>query len=352
MMLSLGTRFQPIVGLDLSSSAIKVIELKPSGRQMRLHRCAYVALPPNAVVDNLIKDTETVTQAIRDLFRENRITTKNVATSISGGSAIIKTIQVANMTELDLEDQISLEAEEYIPFDIGDVQLDFQILHPSKKGEEMMDVLLAACKKDMIQNHVQTIEEAGLKVTHFDMDTFALVNAFERFLQPPGHAPEECLALINIGATLTNVCLLQNGAPLFTRDIAYGGNHLTEEGMRRLGLPREEILDMQENPQPPAHFTKDLLGPFLDQLTLQLTHTLDFHHANNPELPVQNIYLIGGCALIPGIEDYLTRRLGIPVTLGDPFPKLLDHAKFAHFTGWGPRMMVALGLALSGGLPA
>lgn len=347
-MISLGPKNATIVGLDISTSSLKVIELKPAGKHVRMHRCAFRPLPPGAVVDNLVKDVDGVSQAIRDLFQEARITGRKVATSVSGGTAIIKIIQVANMTELDLEDQISLEAEEYIPFDIADVQLDFQIIRPAAKGEDMMDVLLAACKKEMIQNHVQTIEAAGLQVSHFEMDLFALTNAFERFLQPPGSNPDECVGLINIGASLTNFCILRRSAPLFTRDLPYGGNQLTEDGMRRFNASREEVLAMQESTQPSREFTRDVLGPFLDQLTLQLTHTLDFHHNNNPTLPVQNIYLTGGCAMIPGIDAFLSRRLGIPVTVADPFAKLQDSKKFPPFDGWGPRMMVALGLALRG----
>lgn len=348
-MFSFGSSFKPIVGLDIGTTAVKAVELRPAGKRWKLHACGMVPLPEDVVSDSQIKDTETVTQAIQELFRENKISTKQVATAVSGSAIIIKKIQLPNMPELELEDQISLEAEEYIPFDIDDVNLDFQILG---RTEETMDVLLVACKKELINNRLGVLEAAGLKPRILDLDLFSIENAYAHLLSPGGKPAEgETVALVNAGASLINVNILSSGIPTFTRDHLFGARHLSEDIQRHYGVSTQEAQEMVVGVNQPEDYIPSVLNPFLDQLSLQVGQSLDFFQAAHVDKPVQQILLSGGCAILPGVAEFLTSRSGIPVEVVDPNALLKGGSGFPDFAAAAPRFVVAIGLALRGNDP-
>lgn len=348
-MISFGPSFKPIVGLDISSSAVKAVELRPAGKRWKIHACGIKPLPEDAVADSQIKDAEAVTLAIQDLFREKKISTKQVATAVSGSAIIIKKIQLPIMPELELEDQISLEAEEYIPFDIDDVNLDFQILGHE---EENMDVLLVACKKELINNRLAVLEAAGLKPKVLDLDLFAIETAYDHLLRLAGKGQDEsCVALVNVGATLININILTDGVPSFTRDHLFGARHLTEDIERHYRISREEAVRLQEGLEQPEDYQTALLNPFLDQMSLQIGQSLDFYQAAHADNPVKRIILSGGCALLPGAAEFLESRAGVAVQVADPNMILKGGEAFPEFLAAAPRFLVAIGLALRGNDP-
>lgn len=379
-----GSPFTPIVGLDISTTSLKAVELRLVGSSWKVHRWGFKPLPPAVVADGKVKDSEAAAQAIRELFTETKFSTKQVAASVSGSAVIIKKIQLANMSELELEDQIPLEAEEYIPFDIEEVYLDFQVL---SRGEENMDVLLVACKKDLVDNHKATLEAAGLKPVLFDLDLFCIQNVYETLLagtpvkskpgngkkpgfalplgklmgrgkkadaaapesaSPPTAAGEKTVALVNVGATLINMNILCGGTPNFTRDQLFGGRHLTEEVQRAFDTSYEDAVKMQLGEiSPPESYFSEVLPSFLDQLSLQISQSLEFYQGSHADQPVTAVYLSGGCVLLPGVMDFLRQKSDIPVELANPFAQFKGFKDDAALA-MGPRFMVAMGLAMRG----
>ncbi len=363
---------QPIVGLDIGSSAVKAVEIKPSGKRWQLLRCGLKRLPPDVIEDGRIVEMDGAVQTITDLFSENGIKTRRVAISVSGPSVIIKKIQLSPMTELELEDQIALEAEEYIPFDIEDVHLDFQILG---QDNESMDVLLTACKKELINSHLEAMERAGLQPKICDLDLFCIANAYESFLSPPApkkkkskkKSPEEdkvgvveTVALVNAGATSLNITILQDGLPAFTRDHAFGGNQLVHSCQSRYDISLEEAerLPFLDGDSEEMHryggYQTQIVVPFLEQMAQQIRQSIDFHKGGNPGFGTAKILLSGGCAMLPEAELIIGDKIGIPTHKTDlldriQVPKNLQSSLFAQ--GAGSRFMVALGLALRGDMP-
>ncbi|MBF0370710.1 MAG: type IV pilus assembly protein PilM [Magnetococcales bacterium] len=347
---------KPIVGLDIGSGAIKAVELKPAGKQWRLHRFGMKPLAPEAVVNGQIKDMEGVTQAIRDLMAEKKFSTKRVATAVSGSAVIVKKIQLGIMPELELEDQISLEAEEYIPFDIEEVHLDFQIL--GNDGENM-DVLLSACKKDAVNNRLEALETAGLHAAVCDLDLFCIANAYDQILKPQAPEEEETVALVNVGAALTNLTILHNSDPLFTRDLMFGSATLTKEIQQRYGLSSEEAERLKcvtaensaDNPTIPRDLQTEAITPFLEQLMRQVGQSLDFFKGTNPQQPINALLLSGGGGMTGGIVKLMTEHSGLQVRLVDPLLGLKagrSARKSLEFQKMAPSFMVAVGLALRG----
>lgn len=355
-MFSFGESFKPILGLDFSSTGIKMAELRPAGKKWKLARCGFAPLPAGAIADSQIKDKDAVSQALKDLLKEHKISTKNAVFSVNGGAVIIKKIQLATVTELELEDTIVTEAEEYIPFDIEEVHLDFQIL---TRNVENMDVLLVACKKDVVKNHLEVLEGVGLIPRVLDLDLFAIGNFYLSIINPNWAKAAETVAMINIGASVTNVAVMVNGVPEFTRDHLFGSRHLLEDIQRAYDVTPQDadrILTGQADdngatlPQPPD-YQQELLQPFLGQLHLQISQSLDFYLASHQDKPVSTIHLSGGCAMIPGIDQFLESHLNIPIKLVDPF-QLVNAGKETQpggpLYGFSPRFAVAIGLALRG----
>ncbi|MBF0400853.1 MAG: type IV pilus assembly protein PilM [Magnetococcales bacterium] len=377
---------RPVVGLDIGFSAIKVAELQRGGKQWSLNRCGIQPLPPEAVVDGQIKQPEVVTQAIRELLAANNITTKQAAISLGGSSVITKKIQMPVMSELELEDQIAMEAEEYIPFDIENVNLDFHILG---QNNETMEILLTACKKDLILSHSEAVRQAGLEPLVCDLDLFCLVNAYQTFLQPYPQSQARALAfnpspaeggpsdkqpsrepvviLVNMGAAFINIAIVTaNGLPGYIRDHALGGRQIVHEIKTRQSLPwveAERMLIMpgeeREHHSESASWQTELIDPFLEQVVQQIRQAISFHKTGNPDHPVTAVWLAGGCSLLPNATRRIGERLELPLYLADPFANLThrwcrdkkESPATALLKGMAPRFMVALGLALRGDRP-
>lgn len=339
---------QDVVGIDIGSSAVKMVKLRESRGTFHLVTLGIAPLPPEAIVDNAIMDSSSVVQAIRDLVEQHKIRTKNVATSISGHSVIIRKIQLPIMSEDELENSIQFEAEQYIPYEISEVNLDFHIVGPDAGDPSQMNVILVAAKKDFVNDHVAVFKECGLNPVVMDIDCFAVQNAFEINY---GASGEEVVALINMGAEAMNVNILRHGDSIFTRDIQVGGNMFNEEIQKQMGLSAEdaesakigESLDRSQ-----AAAIREILETATENLAQEVQRSLDFFSATSADEKVQKLYITGGVSKTPTVISSLEGRLGIPVEVLDPFRQIEANPKnfdTDYLQSIGPMFSVAVGLA-------
>ena len=321
---------KPVVGLDIGSSAVKAVELKPTGKTFKVVAFGIEPLPNDAIVDGAIIDGAAVADAIRRLFDTHGITTRDVAASLSGNAVIVKKITLPAMTDAELAASITWEAEQYIPFDIQDVNLDYQVLSRPPKGVAAgtMDVLLVAAKKETIADYTGVIAQAGRIPAIVDVDAFALQNAYEVNYG----ARDAIVALLNIGASAININVVRGAQSLFTRDVPIGGNAYTEALQKDFQIPQESADLLKRG------FTADGLDPIqarptvqmvTDTVLLEVQKTLDFFRGTTGAEQIDLLLVTGGAAQVDGLVDALHERLGIPVELFDPFKTVsFDPSKF------------------------
>lgn len=343
-------RARSLVGLDIGSSAVKAIELKPSGKTYKVTAFGSEPVPPDSIVDGAIIDGAAVVEAIRRLFDSRNIKTKEVAASLSGNAVIVKKIALPTMTEAELAESIYWEAEQYIPFDIQDVNLDYQILDAGNPaaGKSTMDVLLVAAKKEKIADYTGVIGQAGRSAVVVDVDAFALQNAYEVNY---GFQPGAVVMLLNVGASATNINILQGDQSVFTRDIAIGGNAYTEALQKELNLPFDQAdLLKRGEPVDGASFedARPVLRAVTENVMLEIQKTFDFFKATAASEKVDRVMVSGGGSRAEGFVEMLTERFGAPVDLFDPFKKVAFDAKKFNVAAEqvGPTVAVAVGLAL------
>jgi type IV pilus assembly protein PilM len=301
---------KPLVGLDIGSSSIKSVELKNTKHGYELVSFGLEPLAQDTVVDGAIMDAPLVAGAIGTIFDRQEIKTRSVATAVSGHSVIVKRVNLPVMTDEELYDRIQSEASQHIPFDISDVNLDFQLLD---SAESQMDVLLVAVKKDKILNHTNVLAQAGKTPTVVDIDAFALQNCYEVNYDPD---PTQTVALLNIGASVMNINIVRGGAPLFTRDVSVGGNQYTDALQKELDLSYEDAERLKKGEEV-AGVNEEHRGTILrsvsDILILEIQKTFDFFRATASGENIQRIYLAGGTARVPGLVDLLREEFALPV---------------------------------------
>jgi type IV pilus assembly protein PilM len=336
-----------VVGLDIGSSAVKVCELKKSRQGLTLVAAGVESLSPDTVVDGAIMDANSVAEAISRLRQKNKIKKQRVATAVSGHSVICKKISVAQMTPEELAESIRWEAEQHIPFDISDVNLDYQVLNST--NPTAMDVMLVAVKKEKIWNHTQAVIQAGMTPAVVDFDAFAVQNAYEVNYEP---APSVCVGLLNIGASVMNINIVKNGESLFTRDVSIGGNQYTDVFQKELNMGFEDAEKAKRGGTVAGLEDKtraSLIQSVSEILLSEIHKTLDFFRASSTGEAIQRVYVSGGCARVEGLMEFLREKLGIPVDELDPFRKIkmdpsrVDSTKLKEHS---PAMAVVVGLAL------
>ena len=340
-----------LVGLDIGSSAVKAIELKPSGKGYKVTAFGTEPVPPDSIVDGAIIDAAAVADAIRRIFESRRIQTRDVAASLSGNAVIVKKISLPVMTDAELAESIYWEAEQYIPFDIQDVNLDYQVLNRGQSGDGKgtMDVLLVAAKKEKIADYTGVIAQAGRRAIVVDVDAFALQNAFEVNY---GVEAGQVVVLLNAGASATNINILHGDQSVFTRDLSIGGNAYTEALQKELSLPFDRA-EMAKRGTPVDGITFDDVRPVLHAMTenvlLEVQKTFDFFKATAASDKIDRIMLSGGASRAEGFLEMLTERFEAPVEIFDPFRKVaFDARKFQvpDVAAIAPTSAVAVGLAL------
>jgi len=337
---------KPLVGLDIGSSSIKSVELKNTKHGYELVSFGLEPLAQDTVVDGAIMDAPLVAGAIGTIFDRQEIKTRSVATAVSGHSVIVKRVNLPVMTDEELYDRIQSEASQHIPFDISDVNLDYQLLD---SAESQMDVLLVAVKKDKILNHTNVLAQAGKTPTVVDIDAFALQNCYEVNYDPD---PTQTVALLNIGASVMNINIVRGGAPLFTRDVSVGGNQYTDALQKELDLSYEDAERLKKGEEV-AGVNEEHRGTILrsvsDILILEIQKTFDFFRATASGENIQRIYLAGGTARVPGLVDLLREEFALPVEELYPFRKIVINPgrhNEDQVRELAPRLAIAVGLAL------
>jgi type IV pilus assembly protein PilM len=339
-----------LVGLDIGSSAVKAVELKPAGKAYKVAAFGSEPIPPDSIVDGAIIDGGAVADAIRRLFEKRGIKTREVAASLSGNAVIVKKISLPVMTAAELSESIYWEAEQYIPFDIQDVNLDYQILDPGNGpgGKGTMDVLLVAAKKEKIADYTGVIAQAGRTAVVVDVDAFALQNAYEVNY---GFEPASVVVLLNAGASATNINIIQGDQSVFTRDVSIGGNAYTEALQKELSLPFEQADQLKRTHAADGATYEDakpVLRAVSENVMLEIQKTFDFFKATAASDRIDRIVVSGGASRAEGFSEMLTERFQAPVEFFDPFKRVALDKKFQGEAqaDVAPTVAVAVGLAL------
>ena len=335
-----------VIGIDLGSSSIKLVQLKENNGSYQLLNVGILPLPSEAIVDNTLMDRSSISGTIKNLVASLGIKVKDVACSISGNSVIIRKIVLSAMPSEELEEQINWEAEQYIPFDIKDVNMDFQILSPDAADPSKMNVLLVASKKDIINDYVAVFDDSGLKLSIVDVDSFTVQNAFEMNHDSRSF---DILALINIGASVMNINIVKDGITLFTRDVQMGGNLYTEEIQKRFGIGREEaesskILAQESNNRAMI----DVILNVNESISQEIRRSLDFYNSTAGEDRITGVFMSGGCSKVYNLVNSISDKSGLQVDTINPFAKLKYNPKDfdpEYLQEIGPLMVVAVGLA-------
>jgi type IV pilus assembly protein PilM len=345
-----------LVGLDIGSHSVKLAEIEYGKRGRVLKNFGIIGLPPEAIVEGSIKEMEMVSSAIKNLFKNLKVKNRNVATSISGYSVIIKKIGVSKKAESELERTIHDEAEQYIPFDINDVNLDYDLLSPENDGGDQgakgtpsqMEVMLVAAKKDIVDDYISLLELAGLNPAVLDVDAFALQNAFEISAEQA----DGCYALVNVGAEELGINAIRNGVSMFTRDSSYGGYQITEGIMSRLNVGFEEAERMKLGGTKEAKeksAVEEIFTTVVSNWVQEIKRALDFLATTYPEVSIEKILLSGGSCRLPGFQKYLELETEIQVAELNPFANLIINERLfdpKYLSYMAPQAAVAVGLAL------
>jgi type IV pilus assembly protein PilM len=340
-----------MVGVDIGSSSVKAVELQGKGGDLRLLNLGFETLQADSVVDGQIMELNAVSNAISSIFNEHKIKTTKVAAGVNGHSVIVKNIVLPQMTEDELQESFAWHAEEHIPFDISDVNLDYHVMN---RSDDAIHVLLAACKRDKVANLKQAIQLAGKQPSVVDVDAFALQNCYELNYAPQaGHV----VALLNIGASTTNINILNGVRSVFTRDATFGGNQYTSLLQKEMGLTFDQAEAVKRGMPVPEGIEQRDISPILetvsDILALEIQKTMDFYRATveEGESAVEKILVSGGGSKLRGLVEFLSKRFEVPVEMFDPFRKIkVDARGFdpEYMREIVPEMAIAVGLALRG----
>ena len=347
--LSPGAR--PLIGVDISSSSIKMVELAAaSGGGFRVERYAIEALPRDAVSDGNIANLDAVSEAIRRGWRRLGTSTKFVALALPASAVITKKIILpAGLRDQELEVQVESGANQYIPFALDEVNLDFQVVGPAASGADEDEVLIAASRKEKVEDRVAAAEAAGLKALVMDVESYASLSAFELVQADlPEAGQDKIIALVDAGANVMNVSVLRNGVQVYAREQAFGGFLLTQDIMRHFGMSLEEAESGKRTGSLPESYESDLLRPFMDALALEVSRALQFFFTSTQFNQVDHIVLAGGCAVIPGLAETVSGRTQVDTHIANPFARMSLGTKIRpkSLSADAPALLVACGLAL------
>ena len=339
-----------VLGLDISSTAVKLLELGQSGSRYRVESYAVVPLPPHAVVEKSIADVEAVGSAIEKAVKRSGTRLKHAAVAVAGSAVITKVISMpASLSETDMEGQIRLEADQYIPYPMEEVNLDFQILGPSEKKPDTVDVLLAASRSENVDVRVAAVELGGLTPKIVDVEAFAMETAFGLIgLQLPDEGRGKIVAVADVGATMTTLNVLHDYKIIYTREQVFGGKQLTEEIQRRYGLSYDEAGMAKKQGGLPDNYGPEVLDPFKEAMAQQVSRSLQFFFSSSQYNNVDHIVLAGGCASILDIDELIAEKIGTTTSIANPFANMALSSKVKPhaLSGDAPALMIACGLAM------
>ncbi len=340
----------PVVGIDISASAVKILELTKNGEHYRVERYAVEPLPQNCIVEHAITEIDQVSEAVGRAVRRSGTKCKNSAVAVFAAHVISKIIRMStSLGDREMQTQIEMEADHYIPYPLDEVNLDFNVLGQAEDNSEENEVLMAACRKEIVDDYIAVIQQAGLSPTVVDIETYAMENAYSLIAQHmPGGGLEKTVAILDIGATSTTINVMHNNRSVYTRDHSFGGRQLTEEIQRRYGLSYEEAGLAKKQGGLPDNYQTDVLRPFMEALCQEVMRALQFFYSASQFNSVDQLLLAGGCAQIAGIDELVAARIGIPAMVANPFASmsLATRVKPQLLSNDAPSMMITCGLAL------
>lgn len=344
-----GKKTTPLLGVDISSSAVKLVELSRGGKGFRVESYALEPLPQNAVVEKNISDVEAVSRAIQGALKRSRSKLREAAVAVPGSSAIsrILTLPAASASEEDLESQVNLQAEQYVPYPLEEVRLDFQTLGPGSSADDV-EVLLVASRSENVDIRTEALEDAGLKPRVVDVEGFAVERACEPIIHDLGGAAEQVTAVMDMGATMSTLTVLEGNRITYTRDQVFGGRQLTEEIMRRYGLDYVEAGRAKRRGDLDEHYETEVLAPFREAMVQQITRSLQFFYGAGQQSSVDHVLLAGGCASIAGVAEAAAKEVGLPVHIANPFASMAtsSHVSEEGLAQDAPALLIACGLAM------
>ena len=338
-----------MLGIDISSTTVKLLELSQSDNHYRVESYAVAPLPPEAVVEKNVNQVETVGGLIRELVSRSNTRAQHAVAAVAGSAVIIKTIPMpAGLSEEDLEAQLTVEADQYIPYPLEEVALDFEELGPVVGGDDQVNVLLAACRQETIESRVDAIEVAGLKTAIMDVEVFAMERALALLETQMPMAHPETIAMVDIGASMTTLSVYAGGESVYTREQLFGGKQLTEEIMNRYDLSFEEAGRAKRQGGLPEDYEREVLEPFREAVVQQVSRSLQFFFSSSEYTELDCIVLCGGVAAIAGLAEIVEERLSTPTIVANPFADMSVGSRVnAHALAKdAPAMMVACGLAM------
>ncbi len=346
----LQSKTPPLIGVDISSSSVKLVELSLAPTGYIVERYAIETLPKDAVSDGNINNLDALAETLQRAWKRLGTKIKNISVALPAAAVITKKIYLpAGLTDEDLEYQVESEANQYIPFALEEVNLDFQVLGPAPGDADEVEVLLAASRKANVEDRVAAAQAAGLNVTVVDVEPYAAETAFSQIrAQLPGGAEDKCVALIDIGATVMNVNVLRNGLSIYTRDQQIGGEQLTQQIQSLFGLTAEQAESAKRNGGLPDNYESEVLSPFRDSLVMEIARALQFFFTSSQYNEIDYIVLGGGSAMLPGLDDAVATRTQVSTMVANPFAlmTLSSRIKNRQLQADAPALIIACGLAM------
>ncbi len=349
--MSLLSRKKPVIlGLDISSTSVKLLELEQDGDNYKVQSLAVEPLPDNAVVEKNFQDVEAIGETIQKAVKRSGTKAKLAAVAVAGSAVITKIINMpANLSENELELQIQQEADQYIPYPLEEINLDFEVVGPTANNPDSVDVLLAASRSENIENRTDALDIGGLTAKIVDVEAYTVENVAPLLTsQMEDAGKDKIIAIIDIGATMTSLNVIENGNLIYTREQNFGGKQLTEEIMRRYGLAYEEAGRLKKSGGLPDNYIPEVLEPFKETIAQQVGRFLQFFYTSGQHNTVDLIALAGGCASIPGIDELVESQLGITTVIANPFANMSLSSKVnpQSLSKDAPSLIIACGLAL------
>lgn len=342
-------RSVPVLGVDVSSSSVKMLELSRSGDQYRVESYSVASLPPNAVVEKNIVELESVAEVLRQAHARAKTKLKTIAVAVAGSAVITKLIDMpTGLSDDAMETQIGLEADQYIPYPLDEVALDFEVQGPAPNNPDQVEVLLAACRRENVDSRVDCLVSADLIAKVVDVEAYAVERAFKLVRSQFDYDDDSVVAIVDIGATMTTLSVLVAGSTVYTREQLFGGRQLTEEIQRRYGLTIDEAGLAKKQGGLPDDYEHDVLDPFKDAVVQQITRSLQFFFSSSQYNDVDHILLAGGVASMPGLAELVQERLGTSTSVANPLARMSVSSRVdaAALSNDAPALMIACGLAM------
>jgi|TARA_B110000967_G_C18791653_1_gene513648 type IV pilus assembly protein PilM len=340
---------KPMIGLDISSSAVKLVELSRSGEGFKVEAYRVLPLPPNTVVEKNIADLDALSETIESVVKRSGTKLKDTIAAVSGSSVITKEIELpAGFTELQMEMQIEVEADQYIPYPMEEVAFDFDVIGPVENNPDLVKVLLAACRQENVEHRRQALEMAGLQPKVIDVEGFAIERAYKLMEGQLDQVGDQVVAIADIGATMFTFTVLVDGKTIYSREQLFGGKQLTEEIQRRYGLSWEEAGEAKRKGGLPEDYESEVLAPFKEALIQHITRSLQFFYSSSHFNYVDQLFLAGGVSALEGLVDEVEQAIGLPTAVANPLAnmQLSRSINASAIANDAPALLLAVGLAM------